>query len=342
MLLSDRQLQTSVDWLLAHGSPPVMYLTRRDLLRDDPSSEAMKGLWSAVEKCEEAIEIFAKQQPDGSWCAGGSWAAPPSYMPKQGYSPVSPKYVTTAWVLPILGDMGFTIGNERVRKACEYILSFQYRNGFIGECADVDRHDMRQENPCRFAVAMIGFGKAGMGRDPRTLRAYDLLVRSQRDDGGWVFEEHRRKRNWTRSCPWATYHTTMALYCAKNGAYAEVLSRALSFLIWHLSTKDDDEIRRFFYHGHSTVHELVMLSELNIGLDERPVQAILDWLMTMYCPSDGCFRYRGKPISRYSRHGDHMDARVARYRLYHLIEDDWLTYYATRIAANMAGHYGAP
>jgi hypothetical protein len=30
-----------------------------------------------------------------------------------------------------------------------------------------------------------------------------------------------------------------------------------------------------------------------------------------------------------------MDSRVAKYRLYHLIEDDWLTYYATRIAANL-------
>lgn len=25
----------------------------------------------------------------------------------------------------------------------------------------------------------------------------------------------------------------------------------------------------------------------------------------------------------------------ARYRLYHLVEDDWLTYYATRIAVNL-------
>jgi hypothetical protein len=57
--------------------------------------------------------------------------------------------------------------------------------------------------------------------------------------------------------------------------------------------------------------------------------------MTMYRADEGCFRYIGKPISKYSNREDGMDARVAKYRLYHLIEDDWLTYYMTRIGANL-------
>jgi hypothetical protein len=60
-------------------------------------------------------------------------------------------------------------------------------------------------------------------------------------------------------------------------------------------------------------------------------------VMTMYCPGEGCFKYTGKPMSKYSRRKDGMDSRVAKYRLYHLIEDDWLTYYATRIGANLIG-----
>jgi len=80
-----------------------------------------------------------------------------------------------------------------------------------------------------------------------------------------------------------------------------------------------------------------MFSEFHVGLEEKPVQAMLEWLMTMYCPDEGCFKYTGKPISKYSRREDGMDSRVAKYRLYHLIEDDWLTYYATRIGANLIG-----
>lgn len=81
-----------------------------------------------------------------------------------------------------------------------------------------------------------------------------------------------------------------------------------------------------------------MLSELNVGLKEKAVQTIIEWLMTMYRPDEGYFRYIGKPISKYSRQIDYMDARVAKYRLYHLIEDDWLTYYMTRIVANILKH----
>jgi hypothetical protein len=117
--------------------------------------------------------------------------------------------------------------------------------------------------------------------------------------------------------------------------YRKPLIKALEFLVWHLSKKQAREIERFFYHGHSTIHELLMFTELNVGLKEKPVQSLLEWLMTMYHADEGCFKINGKSISQYSRRQEGMDSRVAKYRLYHLIEDDWLTYYATRIGANL-------
>jgi hypothetical protein len=80
---------------------------------------------------------------------------------------------------------------------------------------------------------------------------------------------------------------------------------------------------------------LTIFSELGIGLGTRPVRTILRWLKGMYHPDDGCFRYDGKPPSRFTNREDGMEPRVARYRLYHIIEPDWLTYRATRIAANL-------
>ena len=78
-----------------------------------------------------------------------------------------------------------------------------------------------------------------------------------------------------------------------------------------------------------------MLSEYGIGLNERPVKAIIDWLMTMYDEKEGHFQYEGKPVGSFRFKTDYMNPRVAKYRLYHLIEDDWLTYYGTRIAMNL-------
>jgi hypothetical protein len=127
----------------------------------------------------------------------------------------------------------------------------------------------------------------------------------------------------------------MALYCSRNPAYEEALIRGAEFILWHLSTKKDCDLRQFYYHGHSMVRELVMFSELGIGLQTRAVRTILKWLMTMYDAKEGCFRYTGKPVSKYSKRQDGIDSRVAKYRFYHMIEDDWLTYHMTRIAANM-------
>ncbi len=55
----------------------------------------------------------------------------------------------------------------------------------------------------------------------------------------------------------------------------------------------------------------------------------------MYDAEEGCYRYKGKPVSKYLKKEDGIDSAVAKYRFYHLIEDDWLTYLMTKIAANM-------
>jgi hypothetical protein len=83
--------------------------------------------------------------------------------------------------------------------------------------------------------------------------------------------------------------------------------------------------------------------------------ALLDWLKGYYRPGEGVFRTQEKPISNFVRHisvirsefeeklgTDYWttvaktSAPVLRYHLYHLVEDDWLTYYLIRIALNMA------
>jgi hypothetical protein len=301
----------------------------------------LSDLWQEVMDCPETREIFDKQEQDGSWCAGGSWATDPSGIPKAGYSAFTPKYNTTVWVLSVLGDMGFTVEDERIRKAVDYTMTYQWENGLFSRFKNPLKNQQNllgsnpDNSPCELGVFLLGLGKAGVSSIPQLEKSYTLLRDFQRDDGGWVREKHRLERNWTRSCPWSSYHAVAALYYSNNPAFGESLERGLKFLVWHLNLKREIEIRRFFYHGHSTVHELVMLSEYGVGLGERPVRSILEWMMTMYDENSGHFHYLGKPISRYRFREDYMNPSVAKYRLHHLIEDDWLTYYGTRIAMNL-------
>ncbi len=347
MMLNKRQIENNINWLLAHGSSPVRYLTHKHLLKSEPRSKVMKELWADVEKCSAAEEIFSRQEADGSWYSGGSWSSKPAYMPKHGYSAFTPKYVTTVWILPILGDMGFDIQDKRVKRACEYTLFFQKPKGMFSrfkmdQSTQLNRQGLENEDPanfpCELSVYLQGLGKVGMGRDARLQKSYDLLIRWQREDGGWVNQKHKEERNWTRSCPWVTHHATAALYYSQIPEYQNPLRKALKFLVGNLSIKKDHEIQKFYYHGHSMVRELLMFSEMGIGMEEYSVQVVLEWLLSMYCAKESCFRYQGKPIAKCTRKEAGASTKVLKYRLYHLIEDDWLTYYMTRIVMNVLKH----
>ncbi len=336
MFFSARQIQNNIDWLLAHGSAPVKYLTHQHLLSTSDSAKVMRRLWHEVENSPCVQEMFGKQRKDGSWHAGGSWAHSPSYTLKGGIDPYTPKYTTTVWVLPLLGEMGYTATDERILRACRFVCSHGYlRDPLFGESTNEIGQSKIDLCPCRFAQYMIALGAVNFADDGKVGKGYDVLLRMQRDDGGWVDPRHYEQMGWSRSCPFSTYHAMMALYHSENPAHREALIRGAEFMLWHLSTKKERDLQQFYYHGHSMVRELVMFSDLGIGMRTEAVQAILKWLMAMYDGQEGCFRYAGKPISRYTRKGDGIDARVAKYRFYHLIEDDWLTYHMTRIATHM-------
>jgi len=335
MMLSSSQIKRNVDWLLTNGSAPIKYLTHKHLLGTTGSTKSMRSLWYEVDNSPCVQEIFGKQEKDGSWHAGGSWAQNPSYTVKGGIDPFTPKYVTTAWILPLLGEMGYCATDERILKACRFIVSSGY---FLDPLFNKPTNEISQIqtdlSPCRFAQYMIAVGAVNFV-DDRVEKGYEVLLSLQRDDGGWVFTRHSEQVGWTRSCPFSSYHAVMALYYSQNLAYRDALIRGVEFLLWHLSTKKDCNLQQFFYHGHSTVRELVMFSELGMGLQTRAVRTILKWLMTMYDAEQGCYRYTGKPVSKYSKKQDGIDSRVAQYRFYHMIENDWLTYHMTTIAVNM-------
>ncbi len=344
LMMDKSQVEKNIQWLLSNGSSPVRYLTYKHLMKNDHNSETMKIMWSEVEKCSMVQEIFSKQKQDGSWCSGGSWAPNSSYVPKGGYSAFTPKYVTTVWILSMLGDMDFDIRDDRVKKACDYTLAFQRPNGrfsrfFKDQAIQLKREegqDINRSNfPCELGVYLLGLGKVGMGSDVRLKKSYDLLAKWQREDGGWVNDKHRVERKWSRSCPAVSHNAAAALYFSRLPEYKDNVCKALKFLIWHLSIIERSELQRFYYHGHNMVQELLMLSELGIGLYEDSIQTVLKWLMSMYYIDEGYFRYKEKSVSKdYEKRAKTMTPEL-RYRSYHLTEDDWFTYYMTRIGVNI-------
>jgi len=105
----------STDWLLEPENTSVRYFTLKDLLDySDKDSEAAEAK-EAIRRSEKVLRIFGKQKPEGYW--------------ESAEQPYHPKYKSTYWQIMILGQLGLDRGDERVRKACEYVFNLQHEMG---------------------------------------------------------------------------------------------------------------------------------------------------------------------------------------------------------------------
>jgi hypothetical protein len=360
MFLSEEQIAHCIRWLIDHASPPVRYLTHRHILKTALQSKPMVDLWKDVETGRDAHEIFDTQNEDGSWFSGGPWG-PKGYRQEtgRGFTATRPKFVTTAWLLPFLGEMGFAAADERVKKSCEFILQETKYPAYPPEPPP------QVVNCCGlFAIPLRALASVGMAADERLGGGWEWLARCQRKDGGWLNPNHLAdsptpsktsgRWPWDRSCVWGSTFAIQALFYTESPQYRHALTAGLEFLLWHYAQQNKEAIQTWIYHGHNTVKELLMFSEAGLELCSPPVQALLDWLMSYYRPDEGMFRTQEKPIPDFNRQisaimkdfegrygADYWptvakaSAPVLRYQLYHLVEDDWLTYYLTRIALNL-------
>jgi hypothetical protein len=200
--------------------------------------------------------------------------------------------------------------------------------------------------------------------DDRLQGGWEQLIHCQCSDGGWLNPNHlpdaktpsntQGRWPWERSCVWGSYYATEALFYSGNAQHRPALRAALEFLLWHLAQKDETHIQTWVYHGHNLIKELLMFSAAGMDMRARPIPALVDWLKGYHRPQEGFFRAQKEPISDFTRQisaimsgytekqgSDYWEtvpkvsAPVLRYLLYHLAEDDWLTYYATRIGQNM-------
>jgi hypothetical protein len=361
MFLTPEQIAQSTAWLSEHASPPVRYLTHKFLLNTDPLSPAMHDLWSEVACGRDAQELFSCQNEDGTWFSGGPWG-PRGYRREtgRGYTLTRPKFVTTAWLLPFLGEMGFTAADERVRKSCELLLE---ETGSAAHSPQASQ--AAPPNCCGLsAIPLRALASVGLAGDERLHSQWDWLTRCQRGDGGWLNPNHLAgsptpsttsgRWPWDRSCAWGSFFAVEALYYAADSQLSPALTASLEFMRWHLCQQNPEHIQTWVYHGHNIVKELLMFSEAGLDMRNPPITTLLAWLKGYYRPAEGIFRTQAGPIPDFlrqinaiikdieDRQGSEYwsaisktSAPLLRYHLYHLIEDDWLTYYLTRIAVKL-------
>ena len=177
-----------LNWLL-EGEPWVVYRTLTDILGKSEKDEEVAAARIAIPEHPLVKRIFDGLNNDGYW--GG---------PKDIHI-WWPRKDTTFWILPVLADFGLTIADNRIARACEYVLSTQLNSGGFGWDPPTKPGD------CHTAIIVESLAKVGLLPDTRLQSAYEWLVGRQRLDGGlWCKDTASigRPREREPSCAFAT------------------------------------------------------------------------------------------------------------------------------------------
>jgi hypothetical protein len=203
-----------VEWLLSEGQPWVIYRTLVDILGKDESDAEVMVAKAAITEAQPVEAIFARQTPEGGW--------EKDYL---CYSCSSQHQGDTMGLLSVFADFGLTAEDERVARACEFVLRFQKDSGDFSVV-----YDDSQTFICLTSNTVRSLAALGLLDDERVQRAYQYIVDTQRLDGGWIHSKSARRgqrREDVPSCPHATLNVLWALaehpelresQIAKNGA----------------------------------------------------------------------------------------------------------------------------
>jgi hypothetical protein len=166
--------------LLECGCAPVAYFARRDLLEEAPGP--VERLWES----RDAQKILRRQLKNGGW----RYPSPATTArSSEDYDQIE-TYRNLGFLVE---KFGFTRKHIAIRKAAEFLFSFQTPSGdFRGIYGT-------QYSPNYTAGFMELLIKAGYGRDARIARGLRWLLAVRQADGGWAIPLRTRPigRNWT-------------------------------------------------------------------------------------------------------------------------------------------------
>jgi len=182
----------SMGWLLERDNPSVRYFALSDILEKPENDPEVTEAKREIMLTGVVPEILVKQRNDGHW------ETPESFY--------TAKYRGTVWQLIVLAELGAEGKDERVRKACEFILeNSQDREsgGFSGSKSESGGGLHDEVSPCltgNMVWSLIRFGYLG---DSRVQRGIEWIVAYQRfDDGideelkGWPYDRQGHPHCW--------------------------------------------------------------------------------------------------------------------------------------------------
>jgi hypothetical protein len=267
------------EWLLEEENSPVRYWTLVDILNRPPDDLEVRAAQAAIPTYPPVAELLATQRHDGYW------GKRDYYLPRTGHG--------TFWVLSVLGDLGLTVENEYIRRACDFMFTHQRENGAFCRRRRISGKGtvwQKHVEPCTHARIVRFLIQFGYATDPRVRKAIDWLLPIQRDDGMWFCRSEGR-----RGCLRATLDV-LRLAALDNQTYAQPgIAQAANVVCdllmeprmsrYHIGDSWGTwECLKYPYFGFSVISAIDALARLGHTPDEPKIATAVEYLLSRQLP----------------------------------------------------------
>ena len=279
-------------WLLDPETPPVRAAALQRLLdRPDDDPDVVSARAAAM-ACDPIAATLAAQSPEGWWV-----------KPGPGYAP---KYTGTVWSVIFLDQLGADPADERIQRACEYVLRMTPTTSGGFGCSGSHRESPPPPSMVLHCLngnllrALVGFGHLD---DERVQCAISWAARAITGSGasryyasGTTGPGFACGANEAQPCAWGAAKEMLALAripeSARSPGVRAAIDVGVEFLLsrdpaqadypmgWGNTTPSSSWFRLGFPSGYvaDVLQVLEALSELGHAHDDR-LAASYEWLL---------------------------------------------------------------
>ena len=166
-----------IKWLLEERNPSIIYRTLTELLDKPPDDPEVMQSREQVPSSTAVTNILNRIHPDGYWLWKNT-----SKGRIVGDGVEYSDFGTTHFYLAYLSELGLTGEHPQVHRAADRYLSLQQDDG-----------DFLRHFSCLYAYNIRTFVRLGYRNDPRVQKIIDLMLSTERSDGGYLCDMHEGK-----------------------------------------------------------------------------------------------------------------------------------------------------
>ncbi len=166
-----------IQWLLQDDDPSMQWRTRRELLNAGVDLPEVRQAKSAIGESSAVRGLLEKMHPDGYWLQKN-----PRTKVNVGDDVLYGSFGTTHFCLAYLAELGLDRTHSQVEKAADRYLGLQKTDG-----------DWLNHYSCLFGYNIRTYVLLGYREDARIERSIELLLQTEREDGGYLCDWHEGK-----------------------------------------------------------------------------------------------------------------------------------------------------